>query len=81
MRAIDVWYERVDVSELLAKSPQKEFRKQDREEIRKASLGIQEHDNPKLWGQSDGQIQIRDNPPLIYHPVHAEALEFIDHLR
>jgi uncharacterized protein (DUF2252 family) len=81
MRAIDVWYERVDVSELLAKSPQKEFRKQDREEIRKASLGIQEHENPKLWGECDGQIKIRDNPPLIYHPEHVEALEFIDRLR
>jgi uncharacterized protein (DUF2252 family) len=81
MRAIDVWYERVDVNDLLSRSTQKEFCKQDREEIRKASLGIPEHENPKLWGESDGQIQIHDNPPLIYHPQHAEAQEFVDHLR
>jgi uncharacterized protein (DUF2252 family) len=81
MRALDGWYERVDVSDLLARAPQKEFRKQDREELRKAVRGIQEHDNPKLWGEIDGQIKIHDNPPLIYHPEHVEALEFVDHLR
>ncbi len=81
MRAIDVWYERIDVNDLFAHSTQKEFRRQDRQAVRKVSQGIQEHDDPRLWGESNGRIKIRDNPPLIYHPQHVEALEFIDHLR
>ncbi len=81
MRAIDVWYERVDVQELLDHAPQKEFRRQDRDALQKAAAGLREHENPKLWDESDGQARIHDNPPLIYHPEHAEALEFVDHLR
>ena len=81
MRTIDVWYERVDVDDLLARSPEKAFRSRDREAILKASHGITEHDVPKLLEQEAEGARIRDNPPLIYHPQHAEALEFVDHLR
>ena len=48
MRAIDVWYERIDVDELLEHLPEKSFREQARSEIRKASHGGPEHDFPKL---------------------------------
>jgi uncharacterized protein (DUF2252 family) len=81
MRAIDVWYERVDVDALLARCPETAFRQQDREQIIKATHGITEHDVPKLLEHNTEQPRIHDNPPLIYHPQHAEALEFVDHLR
>jgi uncharacterized protein (DUF2252 family) len=82
MRAIDVWYERVDVDGLLARFPEKAFRQRDREEILKASHGIAEHDDvPKLLEQEAERPRIHDNPPLIYHSQHVEALEFVDHLR
>jgi uncharacterized protein (DUF2252 family) len=81
MRAIDVWYERIDVENLLEHLPEKSFREQARAEIRKASHGGPEHDFPKLVDLEKGQPQIRDNPPLIYHPRHAEAREFIEDLK
>lgn len=81
MWALDVWYERVDVDALLERSPEKVFRQRDREELLKASHGISEHDIPKLLQQDAEVPSIHDNPPLIYHPTHVEALEFIDHVR
>jgi uncharacterized protein (DUF2252 family) len=81
MRAIDVWYARVDVDQLLARFSDKAFNQSDREQIRKASHGFTEHEFPRLLEQDGEQTLIHDNPPLIYHPRHAEALEFVDHLR
>jgi uncharacterized protein (DUF2252 family) len=81
MRVIDVWYERIDVDDLLEHLPEKSFREQARADIRKASHGGPEHDFPKLVDLEKGQLQIRDNPPLIYHPRHAEAREFIEDLK
>jgi len=81
MRAIDVWYERIDVEDLLENLPEKSFRKQAEADIRKASHGGTEHDFPKLVDLERGKPQIRDNLPLIYHPRHAEAREFIEDLK
>jgi hypothetical protein len=79
--AIEVWYERVDVEDLLDHLPEKSFREQAREQIRKAAHGGPEYDFPKLVAQKRGLSQIRDHRPLIYHPRHAEAREFINDLR
>ena len=79
--AIDVWYERVDVDQLLAQCPEKTFRQRDRAEMLKASHGITQHDLSELLEEEAGRPRIHDNPPLIYHPQHAEAIELIDHLR
>ena len=38
------------------------------------------HDNPKLLDQVGERTMIRDNPPLIYHPQHAEGVELVGHL-
>jgi uncharacterized protein (DUF2252 family) len=78
---IDVWYDRIDVEDLLEHLPEKSFRKRTEADIRKASHGGAEHDFPKLVELEKGQPQIRDNPPLIYHPRHAEAREFIEDMR
>jgi uncharacterized protein (DUF2252 family) len=81
MPAIDVWYERVDVEQLLARTSQKVFSQRDRAEIVKAEQGsCTEHISPKLLEQEGQGMRIHDNPPLIYHPEHAEAVEFIAHL-
>jgi uncharacterized protein (DUF2252 family) len=81
MPALDVWYERIDVEELLDHLPEKSFRKQAEADIRKAAHGGAEHDFPKLVDLEGKQPRIRDNPPLIYHPRHAEAREFIEDLK
>ncbi|HVU86391.1 MAG TPA: DUF2252 domain-containing protein [Pirellulales bacterium] len=81
MTALDVWYERVDVDELLKRLPERAFSRRDRDEIRSAGQGAVEHEAAKLLIQSGDKTLIRDNPPLVYHPVHAEAVELVDHLR
>ena len=78
---LDVWYERVDVDELLKRLPERTFSRRDRDEIRSAVQGVTEHEIPKLIEQVGERTLIRDNPPLIYHPLHAEAVELVDHLR
>ncbi len=81
MPAIEVWYERIDVDQLLQHLPEKSFREQARADIRKAAHGGPEHDFPKLVDLEKRDPQIRDNPPLVYHPRHSEAREFIEDLR
>jgi uncharacterized protein (DUF2252 family) len=81
MRALDIWYERVNVEDLLAHLPEKSFRAAAQAEIRKATHGGPEHDFPKLVDVEGKLPTIRDNPPLIYHPRRAEAREFIEDLR
>ena len=68
MRAIDIWYDRIDVDELLDHLPEKSFRQQAEADIRKATHGGAEHDFPKLVDLEKGQPQIRDNPPLGLSP-------------
>ncbi len=81
MPAIGIWYERVEVEELLGHLPEKSFRQQAMADIRKASHGGAEHDFPKLVSLEEGKPLIRDNPPLVYHPRHVEARDFIADLR
>ena len=81
MRAIDIWYERVDVEQLLKRLPERAFSRRDRDEIQNATQGVTAHDNPKLLVQVGQRTMIRDNPPLIYHPQHAEGVELVGHLR
>ena len=81
MPAIDVWYERVEVQELLDMMPREAFSERDQAELRKAAEGHVEVPSAKLWEKIEGKPHIRDNPPLVYHPDHAEVLEFIKHIR
>ena len=81
MSVLDVWYARVDVEELLKRLPTRAFDPRERREIRRASNGLTEHDYARLLEPQDPLLRIRDNPPLIYHPEHAEAQEFICHMR
>ena len=81
LTALEVWYERIDVDELLASLPEKQFAKQASAEIHAASHGGPEHDFPKLVEQLGTRALIRDHIPLIYHPHHAEARELVDHLK
>src|SRR4029077_16767976 len=59
MRALDVWYERVDVDELLARTPQSVFRKQGRAAIA-ATSGGSEHVDAKLIDAENDGFQFRD---------------------
>ncbi len=81
MPAIDIWYERVDVKQLLAECTPAAFDVPARQQVRAAAHSSAEHASPKLLDQHDAIPLIHDNAPLIYHPAHQEAQEFIEHLR
>ena len=82
VRAIDIWYERVKRQRPAQAAPPTRRSSPPRSptEIRKAAHGVLEHDFPKLLERLASRTLIRDNPPLIYHPQHAEAVEFVGHL-
>jgi uncharacterized protein (DUF2252 family) len=75
MRALEVWYARIDVDTLinLASSPDERKRRQQAAEKARTRTGqalVQ-----KLTTQVDGTRRILDNPPLIYHlPQHDKFL-------
>lgn len=75
---LECWYESVDVQSVVAEMQDSEWRKQVSKEVQKSlKRTITDHYFPKLTHEENGKIQIRDNPPTIYHlpeHSHAEAL-------
>jgi uncharacterized protein (DUF2252 family) len=72
MRALEVWYARIDLPNVVDQIIDKEHRQFARERLRKASTrNVVEHDFPKLAGEIGGIPRIRDNPPLVFHPDQA----------
>ena len=73
MRALEVWYDRIDVERFIAAMP-KEAREFVKERIEKTlARTIPEHDYPKLVEHHGTLPRIKDNPPLIFHPTAEEA--------
>jgi uncharacterized protein (DUF2252 family) len=73
MRALEVWYERIDIDKFLKHAPDEETRKRVRQRIEKTrARTIVEHDFPKLVEQKGSTPLIKDNPPLIFHPTAKE---------
>jgi uncharacterized protein (DUF2252 family) len=74
MRALDVWYDRIDIDKFVHHGPDKEARTRVEQRIEKArARTIAEHDFPKLAEQTGSTPLIKDNPPLIFHPTAKEA--------
>ncbi|MBS2036739.1 DUF2252 domain-containing protein [bacterium] len=77
---LEAWYASVDVQSIMDEMQDSEWRKQVRKEVhRNLKRSIAEHHFPRLTQESDGRIEIRDNPPLVYHlpePV-AERMQFM----
>jgi len=73
MRVLDVWYDSLDVEDLLT-------RVQDEESLRRAKKRLQkerersalEHDFPELAHKVGGKPMIKDNRPTIYHSQKEE---------
>ena len=69
MRALEVWYDKIDVQELLRLTPDPAARKSFKQQLAKArTQTVAEHDFPKLAEQHGSTPLIKDNPPLIFHP-------------
>jgi uncharacterized protein (DUF2252 family) len=74
MRALEVWYDRIDLDRLLAaltNAQEVERVKERVEEARKKSTP--EILFPKLVEHSGAALKIKDEPPLIFHPTEEEA--------
>ncbi len=82
LRAMEVWYDRVDAERLLPELPvaaQKRFRAR-MDEARTAPTSL-DHDFPKLV-ESNGKSppRIKDNPPLIFHEQRSRSKEARDNV-
>jgi uncharacterized protein (DUF2252 family) len=68
MRVLDIWYDHVDVEQLIRGLPDPQWQKRWRERIAKErARSVAEHDFPKLAARRGLHPLIKDNPPLIYH--------------
>ena len=68
MRVLDIWYDHVDVEQLVAGLPDPRWQKQWHERIAKErARSVVEHDFPKLAARRGETPRIKDNPPLIFH--------------
>ena len=70
MRALEVWYDRIDVERFLKEMPTEEERKRAEQRLAKVrSQTVAEHDYPKMVEHHGALPRIKDNPPLIFHPT------------
>jgi uncharacterized protein (DUF2252 family) len=70
MRALEVWYDRIDVERFLKEAPSEEVRERVEQRVEKTrSRTVPEHDYPKLVEHHGATPRIKDNPPLMFHPT------------
>jgi uncharacterized protein (DUF2252 family) len=74
MRALEVWYDRIDIDRFIKEAPNAEIREQVEERVEKTrARTVPEHDYPKLVERRGATPCIKDNPPLIFHPSAKQA--------
>ncbi|MET0167347.1 MAG: DUF2252 domain-containing protein [Vicinamibacterales bacterium] len=82
MRALDVWYARIDVEELLSTVNDQQARKRATKRLAAArARSVAEHDFPKLAAMAGGVPTIKDNPPLIYHTLQEGGPDLLTRAR
>ena len=68
MKALDIWYDRIDLKRLLDATADEEQRARAKKAVEKArKRTVAEHDFPKLAEHVGSTPRIKDNPPLIFH--------------
>ncbi len=75
MRALDVWYDAIDVARFIKETaPSEERRQMIAQRLEKArERSIPEFLFPKLVEHQGATPRIKDEPPLIFHPTEAQA--------
>jgi uncharacterized protein (DUF2252 family) len=74
MRALEVWYDRMDIERFIKAADSEEARERTEQRLEKVrSRTVPEHDYPKLVEHHGATPRIRDNPPLIFHPTAEQA--------
>lgn len=66
--ALDVWYSKLSVNEVIEKAPKKSNRQLIMGEIKKARSKTNQKLLLEMTKDVDGQSRIVENPPLIFHP-------------
>lgn len=69
MRAVDVWYSRLDAELFVEEAKTTDARKYWKRTLTKARQQTDEHLMPRLTDVVKGQLRITDHPPFIYHPL------------
>lgn len=73
MRALDVWYDKIDLKRFLEALPDAKARARVAQRVEQArARSIAEHDFPKLAEHKGEKPRIKDNPPLVSHPDDLE---------
>jgi uncharacterized protein (DUF2252 family) len=71
---LEMWYQRME--NMVASIKSRKWKTIVQRQIAKAATRtVAEYDFPKLASVKNGQVRIRDNPPLIFHPTQVEAAE------
>ena len=74
MRALDVWYDRIDLVRLTEAMPSDELRERVGERVgEEREKSTPEHLFPKLVEHRGTLPRIKDDPPLIFHPTAEQA--------
>lgn len=69
MRALDLWYFKIDAAELIEQITDETVRQRARKRVAKAhDRDVLDEDFPEMVTFEDGIHRIRDKPPLIFHP-------------
>ena len=75
MRALDVWYSRIDLKDLIADLDDAEAKRRIEKRLAESRVrDVVEHDFPKLAAMRGQRPVIKDNPPLVYHPQEEDEL-------
>ncbi len=78
MRTLEVWYDHIDMEQVISANSKvaPEAVKRFRARIAKAhGRSVVEQDFPKLTERNGGRPRIKDNAPLIFHPPESELKE------
>jgi uncharacterized protein (DUF2252 family) len=74
MPVLDVWYARLQLSDIMTLLHDKAARGRLKKQIKKAAARtVAEHEFPKMAAAHGGHYEIKDAPPLIYHHPHINA--------
>jgi len=78
MRALDVWYDHIDVEQVIASLPSAAQKRLAVRVDKARARSVVEHDFPKLTDLSGGQPRIKHDPPLMFHTEASEHKESRD---
>jgi uncharacterized protein (DUF2252 family) len=81
MPVLEIWYARLQLSDVLAAAHDKATRGRLKKRVKKVqAYDVSEHEFPKLAEAHGGRYLIKDAPPLIYHHPHIKLADSRENL-